>query len=221
MFLIKKIKLLSGLLMLMLILVYGCTTTSTYFNGTWKNPAYQGKKFNKILILAVHNELIVRSLMEKSLASSLKDYKINTVKASDFIDFNKLEKGEDGKLTDKSKAYFKDMIKNNNIDAGIIFTLKDIKESEHYVPGSTAYVPYGGYYGFYGNFYSSYNYVETPGYMQKTKQVFLISNLYDAATEELLWSGQSETSDPSSLSDFAASYSAAISNELVSSGILK
>lgn len=207
-------------LILSLITIYACTS-ATYMEGSWTNPAFGGKKFNKIIVLAIHKDIITRSTMEKNIVSGFKDNKINSVSASDVIDFDKLEKGSDGKLTEKSKEYFMNALKENNVDAGLIIALKDIKDTEHYVPGTTQYIPRSGYSTFYGFYHTSYDVVQSPGYIEKSKQVYLVSNLYDVSTEELLWSAQSQTVNPTSLSDLAKSYSGSLVQELVSNGIIK
>jgi hypothetical protein len=50
--------------------------------------------------------------------------------------------------------------------------------------------PHRGYYGFYLNRYS---YVYDPGYSSTRTTLRLETNLYDAKTEKLIWSGQSKT----------------------------
>src|SRR4030095_539102 len=220
----KKMKFLTGILILFLIAIYACTSSSE-MNATWKSPTYKGKKFNKIVVLAIHKDLVIRSTVEKEVVKQLSSYKRNAISGSNIIDLAKLEKGDDDKLSEKSKEYLRGIFKESSIDAALVIALKDVKESEHYVPGSTYYTPYyspyAGYGSFYGYYWSSYNMYSTPGYMEKTTQVFLVSNLYDITTEELVWSGQSETVNPTSISDFSKSYSYLLVTELVNKKIVK
>ena len=46
----------------------------------------------------------------------------------------------------------------------------------------------------------------SPGYYEDDKVYYIETNLYDADTEELLWSAQSETYNPTSLPDFASDF---------------
>ncbi len=217
----KKIKKLTVLLIpVLLIILYSCSA-STSINGSWKKSAYAGKKFNKIMIVAIHKELVVRSIVEKAIVSRFKENKIQSSSGSEVIDFDKLQKGDDGKLTDQSKEYLKTLFKNNNTDGVLVLALKDVKESEHYVPGTVTYTPYMGYYSFYGFYNANYSMMTTPGYYEKTTQVFLVSNLYDAASEELLWSAQSETYNPSTLKEFASSYANGVVTEMLESGVVR
>jgi hypothetical protein len=50
--------------------------------------------------------------------------------------------------------------------------------------------PHRGYYGFY---LSRYSYAYSPGYSSTRTTLRLETNLYDAKTEKLIWSGQSKT----------------------------
>ncbi len=70
---------------------------------------------------------------------------------------------------------------------------------------------YGGYYGYYG---SSWDVVHEPGYYQTHTIVRLETNLYDVGTGELVWSGQSETFNPSSLKDSIDSVTKAVAKRL-------
>ena len=65
-------------------------------------------------------------------------------------------------------------------------------------------------FGYYGTFWGYYNTwhptLYSPGYYQEDKVYFIETNLYDAETEQLLWSAQSETYNPSSLTIFAKTF---------------
>ena len=57
------------------------------------------------------------------------------------------------------------------------------------------------YRGFYDYYAYVGGYVYEPGYYTKHKRVKLETNLYDAKTEQLVWSMQSETMNPNSDKD--------------------
>src|SRR5690606_23752299 len=84
------------------------------------------------------------------------------------------------------------------------------KETEtRYVPGNAGYAPmprfgyYGTFWGYYNTWYPT---LYSPGYYEGEKVYFIETNLYDADTEELLWSAQSETYNPRNLPDFASTF---------------
>jgi len=214
----------SRILILMMILIssvifYSCSSSSSII-GSWKKPAYSGKKFNKVIVLAVGKNIVIRSTMEKEIVSRLKEIKVTAAAGSDIITQEMIEFDKDNKVTEKTKTMVLEKIKENYFDGALIIALKDIKESEHYVPG-TVYRPYPGYGTFYNFYYASYGAAYSPGYIEKTTEIFLVSNFYDITTEELLWSAQSETYNPSSLKDLVASYSTVVVNEMAKEGVLK
>jgi hypothetical protein len=73
-------------------------------------------------------------------------------------------------------------------------------------------------YGMYGSYYGYYNYyspqVYSPGYYSSDKTYYIESNFYDLASDELLWSIQSEAYNPTSLESWFKEYSYQLLNEL-------
>ena len=59
-----------------------------------------------------------------------------------------------------------------------------------------------------------------PGYYATDKNYYLEINLYDAKTEELVWSAQSETTNPSSIETFSNSFSQLVVNQLIKDGLI-
>jgi hypothetical protein len=78
-------------------------------------------------------------------------------------------------------------------------------------------------YGFYGSYYSYYDYyypqVYSPGYYSLDKTFYVESNFYDLESGKLLWSVQSEASNPKDLQDWYTNYSAMLINHLKSKGL--
>ncbi len=70
---------------------------------------------------------------------------------------------------------------------------------------------YGGFYGFYGTTFAT---VHSPGYFETSTTLKLETNLYSVATNELVWTGQSETIDPDSIEDARTSVTKAVATKL-------
>ena len=80
---------------------------------------------------------------------------------------------------------------------------------------------YGGYYGRFYGYYSYYNPVMyDPGYYATDKNYYIEMNLYDAQTEALVWSAQSETTNPSSIESFSKTFAQSVEYQLVKDGII-
>jgi hypothetical protein len=98
--------------------------------------------------------------------------------------------------------------------------LLDTKTVETYHPGY-AYTPMS--YGYYGSFYGYYNYyypvVYTDDYYSVDKSYYLETNLYELATDRLVWSIQSEATNPKDLDEWFDKYSPLILNHLKEKGL--
>lgn len=59
-----------------------------------------------------------------------------------------------------------------------------------------------------------------PGYYVTDKTYFLETNLYNAASGQLVWSAQSETVNPTSIDAFAEEYPEVLLERMVKDGLL-
>ena len=115
-------------------------------------------------------------------------------------------------------------VKENNCDAVFVASLLKKEEDVRYTPGTTAYsvMPYyswsGNFFGYYSHWYPTVN---NPGYYSKEKSYFMQSNLYDVASEEIMWSVQSKIFDPASLKKFSKAYTSKLIEQLKSEKLLK
>ncbi len=203
-------------------LISSCSSV-TDITGTWKKPGASSQKYNKLIVLGLSSDLVKRATVEKSVVSNLRSYGINAVAGSNVLPDNILDSDGDGKVDDKEKVkkLVQTKFKELGVDGALIISLLDVKEEEHYVPGTSYYAPYTSYYPFYNYYWTYYDMVHTPGYYTKTTSIFLTTNFYNIASEELLWSAQSETVNPQSLSDFAKSYSSVLVQDFIGSGLIK
>ncbi|HAY33437.1 MAG TPA: hypothetical protein PK536_05910 [Ignavibacteria bacterium] len=199
---------------------YSCSSV-TEMSGTWKKPATTAKKYKKIIVMGVSSNVVAKSKVENAIVSQLKRNGINAVAGTNVISSTMFDSDGDGKADPEKQEVVKEKMKELGVDGAMVISVLDIKEEERYVPGSTYYSPYNSYYPFYNYYYGSYNMVNTPGYYTKSTNVFLTSNFYDVSSEELIWSAQSETFNPASISDLASSYSERMVEDFLSSGIVR
>ena len=125
----------------------------------------------------------------------------------------------DTKVPTKEEVVSK--VKESGCDAVFVASLLKKEEDVHYEPGKTAYAiqPYYTYYSaYYSHWYPS---VSTPDYYSHEKNYFMQSNLYDAASEEIMWSVQSEIFNPSSLKEFSKTYTSTLIKQLEQEKLLK
>ncbi len=201
---------------------FSSCSSVTDISGTWVKPATPARKYSKIVVIGMMDDIVKKSTIENSIVKDLRSKGINAVAGSNIMPENLYDADKNGLIDDKDKdkALIASDLKDQGVDGAFIFSLTDTKEQEHYVPGTTYYQPYTGYYPFYNYFYTSYERVHTPGYITKSTNVFYASNFYNVSTGDLIWSAQSETINPLSLNDFAKSYSSAVVDDFLNSGLI-
>ncbi len=201
---------------LMMLFVAVSCAPSTKITASWKNPAAEGMKDN-ILVAAMTQNMAAKITVEREMVGALKGADVGVTAAAELFAPNFTQD------VGKNKEAMLKKIRENGNDGILTITLLDQQTETRYVPGSTAYSPMVSY-GYYGGFHSYYNYrypmVYDPGYYTEDKTFFLESNLYDAETEELLWSAQSKTYNPSNLDAFARDFAAITVAKLKSENLI-
>lgn len=174
----------------MLMLAAGCTSTSK-ITSSWKAENVQPKNYNKILVLGLMNvpDRTIREKMEEHLVADLKILGYDAVCACE--EFN--PKAFDN-MTEEAAI---NELKNNSIDAVLTIVLLDKQKEKNYVAGNIFYSPYGYYYNRFWEYRSTlYRRIYTPGYYVSNTKYFWESNLYDMATQQLVYSVQTQSFNP-------------------------
>ena len=195
----------------------GCSP-QTQITGSWKNDDAQlAGNLNTILVTALTGRTHARQAVENDIAAALEKKGYQTIKSIDVMPptFTGGEKPDRQELISK--------IQDSGADAILTVALIDEETETRYVPGNYSYAPFPrfGYYGTFWGYYNTwYPVLHDPGYYEKDKVYFIETNLYDARTEQLLWSAQSETYNPTNLPDFAKQFSEVIISRLEDDGVL-
>ncbi len=209
-----KLKILSLLLLALIMSECGPTQKIT---GSWADPeANTMGPYSKVFVVVLtqnkDNNYFLETQMSKTLIS--RGYKV--VKSNDIYPPSFSPK------KDFTKEQLVESINKTGCDAVLTLALLDSKIVESYHPGTT-YSPYN--YGYYGSFYNYYDYyypqVYSPGYYSVDKTFYVESNLYDLKSGKLLWSVQSEASNPKNLPDWFKNYSIMLTNHLKSKGLAR
>lgn len=198
-----------------LLALAACKTTSTNFSQSYRNPGYEDTFFTKVMVIGVAQDQKGRQAFEDALVSAIvaeggsAEASIGVLPNEDQI----------------SEEQLHGAINAGGFDAVLITRVLSVDKSREYTPPKaynnpqTRYYPaspgwgygYGGYYGFYGTTFAE---VHQPGYFETSTTVKLETNLYSVATNELVWTGQSETVDPQSIDDARSSITQAVAKKL-------
>ncbi|WP_026965915.1 hypothetical protein [Algoriphagus terrigena] len=209
----KKTSFLAGLA---LVLALASCAPSTKISGSWSSPDKPASPYKKILTAGLTSNLVNRQAFEEELVATLQE---DGVEASSSLTLIPL-----GSAADKEgMAKAIKTVQDSGYDGILTVALLDQTSETRYVQGSTAYAPmgYGGYYGRFGGYYGYYGAMTyDPGYYTTDKLYYIEVNLYDAKTEALVWSSQSETTNPSNLEAFSHTFAGVVVDRMVKDGII-
>ena len=186
----------------------GCGT-ATMFAGTWADPRYQDASIDKLLVIGLFDEPSNRRAFEVQVVQELMKRELEGVPSSDFMSY-------DEEVNEESlRKHFSDM----SIDAVLVSTFAGSETDRYYTPGATYVVP-ATYQNLYGYYSQGYAYVRDPGYWTETTIVKLETNLYETENARIMWSGLTETQDPSGALDVIRSISPVLISRLAGEGFL-
>ena len=178
------------LLIAALLLNAAAGQASIKLKESWKNPTYSPRPLKTILALGMSNNLERRADFEVALADKMARPGITAIAGTDI-----LLRPTAGPI---DMVYLKEQIAAYNIDAVVVCRLIKAKPKVTEVPGEPYLLPY--YTDFYGYYEAVYPIVYSPDYLVVEKMVQVESNVYavTATGSTLIWTGTSDTFDPSS-----------------------
>jgi hypothetical protein len=189
----------------------GCGGTGTQFSATWTSPDYaQMQDVDEVLVVAVTATEIRRRIFEDSLVSKLQNEGISAYPSNQFHE----------SVDQMDQEVVEALIKERGIEAVIVTRVINVDRKDVVVPPSTTvsgYPSYGSpyYNSWYGYYSHGYAVTHDPGYTYEELTVSLETNLYDSANGKLIWSGQSDSFNPSSTQDVIGPTTEIIVDELV------
>jgi hypothetical protein len=207
-----KLRILSLLIVALMMTECGPTQKIT---GSWSDPEFKTfGPYKKAFVIVLSQNKDANYELETQMSKVLRERGFEVVRSTDiFLPGMKITE-------DYTMEQFTESIKKRGCDVVLTLGLLDAKIVETYNPG-TSYYPMN--YGYYGSYYSYYNYyypqVYSPGYYSVDKTLYLETNLYDVASNKLLWSVQSEARNPRSIQEDFKTYSYILINHLKSKGL--
>ncbi|HEV8202227.1 MAG TPA: hypothetical protein VGS03_19630 [Candidatus Polarisedimenticolia bacterium] len=152
------------------------------------DPAFVPGSVKSVFVVGVSTNPIMRKEYENTFVTALQSKDLKVIPGSELIpDISQVDK-------DAVTAELRKM----GVTHVMVTRVVDRKQVEQYHPPSytTVGVGYGGYPGYYGGWGSymsvGYTTMSSPGYTTLHTVVSVESNLYDLATEKMVWTGLSE-----------------------------
>ena len=184
---------------------------NTKITSVWMDSEKAGTTFNDILIIGIADEEHNRRLFEEQFTNQLKAAGIQSA-----VSYTLLPQGIDINRDTVSAA-----IEGKTVDAVIVTHLVAVDEETVYRPSMDYQPAYGYYNGLYSYYPHVHTYVHQPGYYTTHDIVKLETNLYEVATEQLVWSAQSSSFAPESAKEVIDELVNLVIKDLQQKGLIK
>jgi len=192
--------------------LWSCATSMQY---TWTKEGYEGRKYKKILVVVEAQTQQARLNGENTLVDYLTKEGISATNSLSVFPLNENPQ-------DLSEDEIENRILSGGYDGVLITSLVDARSREVREGGGTYYEPVHYRYGRYVR--RGYVHMREPEYYRQEKTYVLETRFFDVAgqatKESVVWSGQSELTDPSSAESAAKSYSKQLVKTLLDSGTI-
>jgi hypothetical protein len=188
----------------------GCAT-STSLTATWADPAFSGPPVHKVMVIAVRKTPVNRRLWEDEMVKAIKQRRVTATPSYALWP-------EDVPDTQSVVA----RLRADGYDAAIVTHRLSTEERERYVPGYTTTAPTTAYQPYWGTYVTYYNQVYQPGYVENEKVVTIETQVWmnGGQNGRMVWSGLSESVDPTSAQEVSKELTGLIVPQLVKKKIL-
>ena len=181
-------------------------SSATKLAGSWQEPQLTGVPFQKVVILVLAKDTIMRRIAEDEFVASVSGG-TQAIQSYSLIPEEELEDQE------KVKA----RLAEANVDGAAVMRMVGSDEQVTYNPGAyvTAYYSFSGYYGY------AYPMVFDTGYVTANRVVRIETNVYSMAGDKLIWSGLSESMNPGSAQGIVDDVVRVVVSNLKQKGIVR
>jgi len=197
----------------------GCSATKIV--SSWNQQGAEAKQYQKLGVVVMIPDMGNRAMVEDAVA---KELRARGIKASaTFNTFPFAGKiGEIGLDSATIQQKIRQRVNDNHFDALIIIVLLDKRKEQRYVEGSSISIGAPVYgYPYYGYYYYAYSTVYSSGYYTTSTSYFIESNLYDVASQKLVWTAQTNTENPTSMETESANFAKIIADNLMQKKVIK
>jgi hypothetical protein len=214
------------LCVLMTVLSFSSCGTQSQIETTWEMPAFAGKTFSKLGIIAIMKNNDESKAFELAAVNAFSETGAEAVPSFSFLPSDTL----------LNKDEMERRVEATGADGVLIFKLIAIDKTKSYVPPTQYAVPgapnvdswgdpFYGYYApyphsYWGYWYPAVQVVKTPGYWVTSSTYQVETALYRAADNKLVWMAMSGTYDPTSDYDLGSSLSATVVKKLQKAGLV-
>jgi hypothetical protein len=194
--------------LLPLLLLAACAPSTKLVN-VWQDPAYNSGPFKKVMVLGLGADGAMSRTFEDIFAAELKRRGVDAIPG-----YTAVPEGQQASREAIEKA-----ARGAGADAFLVARLVKSEKETQYSPGYSSAIPAVGYYN---NFYGYYNAAVTyaPAVSYQYEVVTVETNLWDVASNKLVWSGTTQTFAPGSVNQEAPGFAKLIIDALAERKLL-
>ena len=169
-----------------------CGCNASQLASSWKNPQYTNPGYKKILVIALGKRTDLRRSFEDDFVQQLAPLGVHGIQGYNYFP------GETDRV---DKSALADAVRASGAEAVIITRLLRTDEQVNVSPGMASY-PSPGMFGYYDQAWSGYYEPPHPAEFYGYPRVYtdtivqMETNLFDAATSALVWTGTTQTFNP-------------------------
>jgi hypothetical protein len=166
---------------LLLALAAGCASTVQH---SWKDPAFAGPAFKKLLVIGVSRSVSNRRAFEQRFVAALQGAGVDGVVSYELIPA----------MDERANQRVAEAVAKAGAEGALVTRILRVRREAAATPGYTAFnVHGGGYGGWYGGAWTSAPDADV------YDVITLETTLWNAKADKPVWSGVSEVADPQSL----------------------
>ena len=180
------------------VLLASCVSTT--MQSTWRDPSYTGGPYKRVFVVGLSaRDLTARRVLEDVLVAKLKAGGVDAVPGWQYL--------ADAPMPEDA---FAAAVARSGADAMLMVRLLGVETQ------TTVWPPMGPRVGWYGAYAGWYAYPDVT-----TSQIVVIeTTLYDAKSRRVIWSGTSETVNPTNVAKDAPAFADVILGALRKDGLL-
>ncbi len=183
--------------------------TNTRLEQSWKAPEVGALSFKKVMVIAATPDGAIRRTAEDAMKAQVST--IPVVASYEVAP-------EHAVLTDRTRMAA--LIQEAGVDGVVVMRLISDDREVQYVPGSPMPRPYVSFWGYYTRPYAMSAFYWEPGTIVNDRLVGIETNIYDVASENLVWSGYTKTRNPRDVATLIAEIADAVKSKLRSQKLI-
>ena len=199
-----KLKITYALVVLGISFLTACASSSTRVVDQWIDPEFNGKLKN-ILVISLNQSTDSRRVFENGFLLELTNRKIEAKASYTLLpDYESLD-----------KESVKAAIAGSSIDGVIVLRAVKVTKEDRHVQAQSEGTRYDEFYAYVGEYRPTYD-----SYTTLDTVVHLETNLYVVKGEQLIWTGKTETFNPTDVNELIAELAEKVIAQISQTGFL-